>query len=84
MPVGIFLGVHRLPPRLVHRQYLGARSATMDSTIDLSDEAKALDLSNIRYQLMYVFKSCGLGCPALASCVNAYRSLADGSKTPSQ
>jgi hypothetical protein len=25
----------------------------MDSTIDLSDATKALDLANIRYQLMY-------------------------------
>lgn len=26
----------------------------MDSAIDLSDESKALDLANIRFQLMYV------------------------------
>lgn len=26
----------------------------MDTAIDLSDESKALDLANIRFQLMYV------------------------------
>jgi hypothetical protein len=27
----------------------------MDAAIDLSDASKALDLANIRFQLMYVF-----------------------------
>ena len=27
----------------------------MDAVIDLSDKSKALDLSSIRYQLMYVY-----------------------------
>jgi hypothetical protein len=30
-------------------------SKTMDAAIDLSDASKALDLANIRFQLMYVF-----------------------------
>jgi hypothetical protein len=30
-------------------------SNTMDAAIDLSDASKALDLANIRFQLMYVF-----------------------------
>ena len=29
--------------------------SSMDTAIDLSDASKALDLNNIRFQLMYVF-----------------------------